>query len=182
MFFTLLEFPLVVIIYLSFRRQYILNVQWKFNDKELQMESQPRTIVHSGSTYWHFQILTVNSNIQTISAILNPCTSNLQNPAQMFRQCIVLSLWSKIQFQIGSTWKAVLTRKVTNLITAQSQTHNAILFPKLQGISNSPFKNFKYWQFSICVHFYHLQQFYAYTLFSACVGTLSFFPNIGLHL
>lgn len=182
MFFTLVEFPLVLIIYLSFRAQYILNVLWKFNDKELQMESPPPTIVCSGSTYWHFHILTVNSNIQTISVILNPCTSNLQNPAQMFRQCTVLSLWSKIQFQIGSTWKVVLPLKVTDLITAQSQTHNAILFPRLQGISNSPVKNVKYQQFSTSVQFYHLHQFYAYTLFSACVSTLSFFPKIGLHL
>jgi len=49
-----------------------------------------------------------------------------------------------------------------------SQTHNALLFPRLQGILNSPLKNFKYQHFSTCVQFYHLQQFYSYTLFSAC--------------
>jgi hypothetical protein len=72
--------------------------------------------------------------------------------------------------------------KVTNLITVNCQTHNAPVCPRLQGISNSPVKNFKYQQFSTYIQFYLLQQFYAYTLFSARVGKLSFFPKVGLHL
>ena len=92
-------------------------------------------------------------------------------------QCTGLSLWSQVQFQIGSTWKAVLPMKVTNLIIESNPP-----YPRLQGISNSPVKNFKYQQFSTCIQFYHLQQFYAYALFSACVGKLSIFPTVGLHL
>ena len=46
-----------------------------------------QSIKCSGSIYWHFQILTVNSNIQTISIILTPCISNFQNPTHINTLC-----------------------------------------------------------------------------------------------